>query len=267
MVATPIGNLADMSFRGLEVLGSADVIACEDTRHTAKLLNHYKIKKRTLSYHEHNERERSDELISILTNGGTVALVSDAGTPAINDPGSLLIKKAIDSDIRVVPVPGPAAFVTAVIVSGLPTDSIFFGGFLPARTGERRRRLQEIANIPATLVLYETPVRLARALADCLDILGDRPAAAARELTKIHEEVVRGTINSLIEHFSSAKPKGEFVLVFDRAGAGKSASDDLLSSRIDELIAEGIPQRKAIKTAAKEFGISRSEANRRLQGS
>ncbi len=267
VVATPIGNLADMSFRGLEVLGSADIIACEDTRHTAKLLNHFKISKKTVSYHQHNERGRSSELIEMLNEGRSIALVSDAGTPAINDPGSTLINRAIEAGISVVPVPGPAAFVSAVVTSGLPTDSIFFGGFLPARTGDRRRRLVQVLEIPATLVFYETPTRLIRSLTDCLDVLGDRKAAAARELTKVHEEIVRGTINSLISHFSSAKPRGELVLVFDRAGEEAPARRDLLPNRVNELIAEGSGDRAALRAAAKEFGISRSEAYRRMQGS
>lgn len=267
LVATPIGNLADMSFRAIEVLKSVELIACEDTRHSLKLLNHYGIKKKLLSYHEHNENERSEELVKLFESGASIALISDAGTPTINDPGFVIVKKAVEAGINVISIPGSVAFVNAAIVSGLATDSLFFGGFLPSKSGERRRRLLEIRGVPATLIFYESPHRLVRSLSDCLEILGDRPAAAARELTKLHEEVVRGTLNSLASHFSDANPKGEFVLVIDRAGEPTAARKDSLSERIAELEAAGMEHKAALKTAAKEFGLSRSEAYRRLQGS
>ncbi|MCC6327021.1 MAG: 16S rRNA (cytidine(1402)-2'-O)-methyltransferase, partial [Acidobacteria bacterium] len=186
LVATPIGNLADISLRAIETLKAADVIACEDTRHSRKLLDHYAISKKLISYHEHNERERAAELIERIKAGASVAVISDAGTPGINDPGFVLVSEAFAAGLPVVAVPGPAAFVTAAVVSGLPTDSIFFGGFLPSRKGERRRRLEEVRDIPATLVFYESPHRLAASLLDCLETLGDRKAAVARELTKLH---------------------------------------------------------------------------------
>lgn len=266
LVATPIGNLHDISFRALETLRTVDLIACEDTRHSLKLLNHYGISKKLVSYHEHNERERAAELFERLKKGDSVAVISDAGTPGINDPGSLLVQDAIRSDIQIVPVPGAVAYVNAVIVSGLPADSIFFGGFLPSKKGERRRRLAEVRDIPATLAFYESPHRLSASLADCLDILGDRPAAAARELTKLHEEIVRGSLKELIGHFSAAIPKGEFVLVIDKAGEKPERDGGVtLAGRVGELEASGMDPKAALKAAAKEFGLSKSEAYRQMQ--
>lgn len=266
LVATPIGNLADMSFRAIETLKAVDLIACEDTRHSLKLLNHYDIKKKLVSYHEHNERERADELIQKLIGGENIALVSDAGTPAINDPGSFLIQKSIEAGIAVIPIPGPVAYINAVIVSGLPSDSIFFGGFLPSKKGERRKRLEEVKSVPATLAFYESPHRIGRSLIDCLDILGDRPAVVVRELTKIHEEIRRGTLKTLAEHYSDANTKGEFVLVIDRGGKNEVAANiDSLAARVRELEESGLDHKAALKAAAKELGISRSEAYRRLQ--
>ncbi|NOT47334.1 MAG: 16S rRNA (cytidine(1402)-2'-O)-methyltransferase [Acidobacteria bacterium] len=268
LVATPIGNLADISFRAIETLKAVDLIACEDTRHSLKLLNHYGISKKLISYHEHNERERAAELVERLERGESVALVSDAGTPAINDPGYFLVQRAIEADLQVVSIPGPVAFVNAVVVSGLSTDSIFFGGFLPSKKGDRRRRLDEVKNVPGTLVFYESPHRIGRSLVDCYEILGDRSAAIVRELTKLHEEVRRGGLKDLAECFSDAIAKGEFVLVIDRAGENAVAAKiDSLAGRVRELEGSGLDHKAALKAAAKELGISRSEAYRRLQGS
>lgn len=268
LVATPIGNLKDISFRAVETLRSVDLIACEDTRHSLKLLNHFGIKKNLVSYHEHNERERTEELLERLRKGESVAVISDAGTPGINDPGFVFVEKAIESGVKVVSVPGPVAYVNAVVVSGLPTDSIFFGGFLPSKKGERRRRLEEVRGIPATLTFYESPHRMAASLADCLDILGDRRAAVARELTKIHEEVVHGTLKELKDHFSDAKAKGEFVLVIDRAGESEGHEKaGTIVERVRDLEQAGVDPKAALKTAAKEFGISRSEAYRQIHTS
>ncbi len=268
LVATPIGNLADMSFRAVEVLKSVDLIACEDTRHSLKLLNHFSISKSLVSYHEHNERERTAEILRELAAGRSVALISDAGTPGINDPGEYLVREAVNAGIEVVPVPGPVAFVNAAVVSGLPGDSIFFGGFLPSKKGERQRRLEEVKDIPATVAFYESPHRLTRSLADCLAVLGDRRAAVARELTKMHEEVIRGTLSELAAHFSDASPRGEFVLVIDRSGdeERRPAGVDL-NERVRELEDSGLDPKAALKAAAKEFGIGKSEAYRRLLAS
>lgn len=267
LVATPIGNLRDMTFRAVEVLRTVDVIACEDTRHSIKLLNHFRISNKLVSYHEHNEHERTDELIDKMKSGSSVALISDAGTPAISDPGNVIVRGAIEAGIPVVPIPGAAAFLAAVIASGLPVDSVFFGGFLPAKKGDRRRRLEEIAGVPSTLVLYESPHRIAGSLADCADILGDRQAAVARELTKLHEEFVRGTLFELSKIAAERLSKGELVVVIDRPNDKVVAVDVVskLAERYSELIAAGVDHKEALKKAAKEFGIKRADAYRQLQ--
>ena len=267
LVATPIGNLKDISQRALETLHDVDLIACEDTRHTGKLLNTYDIKKKLISYHEHNEASRSDELAVRLANGESIALVSDAGTPAISDPGFRLVEKARAAGASIVPIPGPVAFVNAAIVSGLPTNNLFFGGFLPSRKGERRKALQAAAAIPATLVFYESPHRLGISLADCAEVLGPRTAAVVRELTKLHEEVIHGDLTELAEKYSSADPKGEIVLVIAGNDGGPAAVQEgsTLAERVRELEDLGEDRKAAMKRAAKEFGMTRSEAYRQLQ--
>jgi len=272
LVATPIGNLKDITLRALEVLSEVDLIACEDTRHTQKLLNHFEIRAKTISYHEHNEHQRSEELLGRLKGGTSIAVVSDAGTPAIADPGSRLAAAAAAAGVAVVPLPGPVAFVTAAAAAGLPTDSLFFGGFLPSRSGERRRRLEECSRIPATLVFYEAPHRLARSLTDCLDILGDRHACVAREITKVHEEFTRGTLSDLIARYADIPAKGEIVLLiescsdasFDGSRGTNGEGHVTLEQRFEELQAQGDDKKTALKKAAKEFGLARSEAYRRL---
>ncbi len=269
LVATPIGNLEDITHRAVRLLREVNVIACEDTRHTRKLLNHYGIKTRTISYHEHNERERGLELLKLLEAGSDVAIVSDAGTPGISDPGFQLARLAIENNLLVVPVPGPSALIAAMIASGLPTDEFFFGGFLPARSGARRTRLAELRSIPATLVFYEAPHRIAAALRDAHEILGEREAVVARELTKMHEEIARGRLSELSARFSSSeRARGEMVLIIDRTVI-KSAlenNDSVVSiaALVMSLEAEGLDHRAALKKAARELGVSRDEAYRRL---
>ena len=267
LVATPIGNLQDMSFRAVDVLKSVSVIACEDTRHSRKLLNHFEISNNLVSYHEHNEAERSAELASVLEDERSVALVSDAGTPGISDPGYRIVQLAIKIGADVVSIPGPTAFVNALVASGLPTDSIFFGGFLPSKKNERRKRLTEVSGIPATLIFYESPRRLAAALADSLEVLGDRPAVVAREITKLHEQFSRGTLSDLALEFSAATVKGEVVLLIERGQPTTLPAPNKLSpaKRLEELEAEGMERKAALKTVAKEFGITRAEAYRRTQ--
>ncbi len=268
LVATPIGNLQDITLRALETLKTVDVIACEDTRHTQKLLNHFSIKNRLVSYHEHNETQRAAELGEMLEDGKNVAIVSDAGTPAICDPSFRIVEKANEIGARVVPIPGAVAFVNALIVSGLPTDSVFFGGFLPSKKSERIRRLEEVKEIPATLVFYETPHRLEKALADCLEVLGNRKASLARELTKLHEEIVQGDLAEIFSKITGNPLKGELVLVLDRKSKESKRLDvnqaGTLKSRLTELESEGLERKAALKKLAKEFGLSRSEVYRRL---
>ncbi|MEP7038930.1 MAG: 16S rRNA (cytidine(1402)-2'-O)-methyltransferase [Acidobacteriota bacterium] len=269
LVATPIGNLADISKRALETLETVDLIACEDTRHTGKLLAHYGIKGKLVSYHEHNENARAEEFARLLEEGKSIAVVSDAGTPAICDPALRIVQKAHEIGATVTAIPGAVAFVNALIISGLPTDSIFFGGFLPSKKNDRRRRLQETKEIPATLIFYETPHRIAKSLVDCLEILGNRNAAVVREITKLHEELVRGTLEELAEKYSQESVKGEIVLVIDRdevqSSKFKVQSSKSLVERVAELEDEGVDRKIALKKAAKEFGLSRSEAYRILQ--
>lgn len=269
LVATPIGNLSDISERALKTLREVDLIACEDTRHTRKLLTHFEISKKLVSYHEHNEHSRAEEFAQDLIDGKNIAVVSDAGTPAICDPSLRLVQKAHESGVKVVPIPGAVAFVNAVIVSGLPTDSIFFGGFLPSKKTERGRRLQEVKAIPATLAFYESPHRLEKSLADCLEGLGNRKAAVVRELTKLHEEIILGSLEELSKNFTGKEVKGEIVLVIDREEIEglkfKVEGSKSLPERVAELENEGLDRKLALKKAAKEFGVPRSEAYRIIQ--
>jgi 16S rRNA (cytidine1402-2'-O)-methyltransferase len=270
LVATPIGNLADTTTRALRVLGEVDLIACEDTRHTRKLLTHFGINTKTISYHEHNERARAAELCALMASGTNIALVSDAGTPTISDPGYRLVRAAIEQHIRVVPVPGPAAFVAALIASGLPTDEFFFGGFLPPRTTARRARLAHLRTLPATLIFYEAPHRIAQTLADAREILGERAACVARELTKLHEEFARGRLSELAARFHAEQAaRGEMVLVIDHQVIADETvtaapSSINIAARVAALEAEGLDQRAALKRAARELGLTRAEAYRRL---
>src|SRR5215207_4677249 len=205
LVATPIGNLADITHRALQVLKDVELIACEDTRHTQKLLQHYGIKTKTISYHEHNEQQRAAQLIELLKQGSDVAVVSDAGTPSISDPGFRLVRAAIENEVPVVPVPGPSALISALIAAGLPTDEFFFAGFLPSRSNARRARLAELQSVPGTLIFYEGPHRLAATLNDAYEILGEREAVVARELTNLHEEIRRGKLSELAADYADKK--------------------------------------------------------------
>ncbi len=268
LVATPIGNLQDISFRAIETLKSVDLIACEDTRHTRKLLTHFGIQNKLVSYHEHNEMQRADEIARILAEGKSVAIVSDAGTPGICDPSFRVVEKAIDIGAEVVSIPGAVAFVNALVASGLANDSIFFGGFLPAKMTERRKYLRSVLAIPATLIFYEAPHRIEKCLRDCLEILGNRKACLARELTKIHEEMIRGTLAELAVIAEQKSPRGEFVLLIERKTLdpldSQISNEGDLVNRIAELEKEGLDRKSAMKKAAKEFGLTRSEAYRRL---
>lgn len=214
IVATPIGNLEDLSARAHAALESADKIACEDTRRTGLLLSRVGIEKRKLvSLHEHNERGRLPGLLADLERGSTIALVSDAGTPLLSDPGFLLVREAAKLGVTVESVPGPSAVLAALVVSGLPPYPFTFAGFAPPKGGKRRRFLQRFAQLGHTLVYFESPHRLAASLEDALEVFGDRPAAIARELTKLHEEVLRGTLAELVETLDDQKPRGEYVIV------------------------------------------------------
>lgn len=267
LVATPIGNLEDVTLRALRVLREANWIACEDTRQTRKLLDRHEIHRPLISYHEHNERERSIELIDRLERGATVALVSDAGTPLISDPGRGLVRLCLERHIPVVPIPGPTAFLAALAASGLSADEFLFIGFLPSRAAERRRRLRLLAPERRTIIMYEAPHRLVQTLADALELLGDRQAVVARELTKLHEEFSRRRLSDLLAQFQRNPPRGEITLLIAAPEHGASeatATNSSLVDRVEALQREGLNRKSALKQAARERGISKREAYRQL---
>src|SRR4030081_1669917 len=271
LVATPIGNLEDITLRAVRVLKEADLIACEDTRQTQKLLNHYGISTRTVSYHEHNELTRAPELVLDLEGGARVALVTDAGMPGISDPVFRLISLAIRHHIPVVPIPGASAFLAALVASGLPTDSFRFSGFLPAKRGERRAALEAIKTSPRTQVFYEAPHRIVAALSDVVELLGkDRHVVVAREVTKLHEEFLRGRAAEVLEQLKArGDVKGETALLIAKAeeGATPSPSESMsVAQRVREIMSkEKADEKSALKKVAKERGIGKSEAYREWQ--
>jgi 16S rRNA (cytidine1402-2'-O)-methyltransferase len=272
LVATPIGSLEDITLRALRVLKQADVIACEDTRQTQKLLNHYSITTRTTSYHEHNEITRSAELVLELEQGARIALVTDAGTPGISDPGFRLITLAIRHHIPVVPIPGASAFLSALVASGLPTDSFRFNGFLPAKRGQRRQVIESIRESERTQVFYEAPHRVIEALEDVVEILGgQRQVVIAREVTKMHEEFLRGHAAQILQTLQERGDiKGEITLLIGKMEAREERASTRVSvrARINQLIADKkLDEKAALKKVAKEMGISKSEAYRELQRS
>lgn len=281
LVATPIGNLEDITLRALRVLKQADLIACEDTRRTQKLLNHFGITTRTVSYHEHNETTRAAELVKELQGGASVALVTDAGMPGISDPGYRLISLAIQHGVAVVPVPGASAFVTALVASGLPTDSFCFKGFLPAKRGERRAALEAIKGSQCTQVFYEAPHRVVEGLTDVVEVLGaGRHVVIAREVTKLHEEFLRGTAGEVLETLQARDAvKGEITLLIGKAEEAEATVDPdhvgtgavarpSVRQRVEQIMAEEkVDEKSALKKVAKERGISKSEAYREMQRS
>jgi 16S rRNA (cytidine1402-2'-O)-methyltransferase len=274
LVATPIGNLEDITLRAVRVLKEVDQIACEDTRQTQKLLNHYGITTRTVSYHEHNEMTRSAELVKEMQEGASVALVTDAGMPGISDPGFRLISLAIRHHVPVVPIPGASAFLAALVASGLPTDSFRFSGFLPAKRSERRAALEAIRTSPRTQVFYEAPHRIIEALADICEVLGNaRHVVIAREVTKLHEEFLRGRASEVLETLKSRDGvKGEITLLIgkaDESGAQAAVPPGMsVRQRVEQIISEEqVDEKAALKKVAKERGISKSEAYRELQRS
>ena len=270
LVATPIGNLEDITLRALRTLKEVDLIACEDTRQTQKLLNHYGIEKRSISYHEHNELTRSAELIMNLEQGSSIALVTDAGMPGISDPGFRLISLAIRHKVPVVPIPGASAFLSALVASGLPTDSFRFSGFLPVKSGQRRKLLESIKASPRTQIFYEAPHRLVESVEDIVDVLGPvRHVVVAREVTKLHEEFLRGQAGEVLKDLKAREEiKGEITLLI-----GKPEDHGIpvvqqknARTRVRELMkSEQIDEKEAMKRVAKEMGVSKSEVYRELQ--
>ena len=271
LVATPIGNLEDITVRALRLLGEVDLIACEDTRHTAKLLHHYGIDKPTLSYHEHNEASRAAQLVQRLEGGAKVALVSDAGMPVISDPGHRLISLCLEKQIPVIPVPGPSAATAALAASGLPAGEFLFVGFLPSRATARRKMLESLAKEDRTLVLYEAPHRLVETLSDALESLGRRRAVVAREMTKIHEEFLRGDLAELLVRVRQQPVRGEITLVIAPPSPGEEKTHEIcvapLRERVEQIMREQQLDRKAaLKLAARERGLTKREAYKELLG-
>jgi len=273
VVSTPIGNLEDISLRALRILKEADLIACEDTRQTMKLLAHFDVHKRLVSYHEHNEITRAPEIIIELEQGAKVALVSDAGTPAISDPGHRLVSLCLRHGIPVVPIPGASALLAALAASGMPIEEFVFVGFLPSRPTERRKSLRALATEPRTLALYEAPHRLLDTLEDALEILGNRPAVVAREVTKIYEEFLRGHLEDLVAAVRKKAPRGEITLLIGPPDGhathmtDENSSQNLvpLARRVDEIMKSiGVDRKAALKQAARERGLTRREAYKQL---
>lgn len=266
---TPIGNLQDITLRTLKVLKNVDYIAAEDTRVTVKLLNHYNIKKALISYHEHNKQKKGPEIISLLINGKNIALVTDAGTPGISDPGQDLVQQSIKKRIKIVPLPGATAFVCALIASGLSTEQFVFEGFLPRKSKDRRERLSKLKNEERTIVFYEAPHRILKTLKHIKRFLGNRNIVIAREMTKLHEEFFRGKTDDAILHYTENKPRGEMVIIV--GGQEKSEEVDtvdikflgniksILNAKIAKYQEKGISKNKSLKKAGADVGLSRNE--------
>lgn len=263
IVATPIGNLEDITYRAINILQTVDIIAAEDTRHTLKLLNHYNISKHLISYHRHNEEEKSDDLISKLKEGKNIALVSDAGTPGICDPGEVVIHKSIEEGIQVIPIPGACAFVNALICSGLNTDTFLFLGFLPLNKKNRKQKLQEIQQSHQTTIIYEAPHKLQSTLKDLQEVIGERKVVIARELTKIHEEFIIGNIEEIIEKTKEAK--GEMILLIEGAqettlAETQEAFQNLsLEEHYSYYEEQGMDKKEIVKRMAKDRGVPKNE--------
>jgi 16S rRNA (cytidine1402-2'-O)-methyltransferase len=271
LVGTPIGNLEDITLRALRIFKEVDQIACEDTRHTQKLLAHYDIHRPLVSYHEHNEAKRATELAAAMERGARIALVSDAGMPLVSDPGQRLVALCLEKDIPVVPIPGPSALLTALSGSGMPTEEFLFVGFLPARNGARRRALERLRIEERTIIVYEAPHRVTRCVADALEILGDRPACLAREVTKLHEEFLRAKLSEILRSLERQPVRGEITLILGPPSAADvnahGNSSQTLAARVDELMHQAhLDRKQALKLAAKERGLTRRAAYGQLIG-
>lgn len=258
IVSTPVGNLEDITLRALRTLREVDVIAAEDTRHSIKLLNHYAITKPLVSYWSEKEKLKAEEILVKLKSGLSVALISDAGTPGISDPGSVLIKRAIEEKIEIVPIPGPSAHAAALSVSGLSTEEFTFIGFLPPKSGQRQKHLTGLKHETRTLIFYEAPHRILQSLADIREILGDRTIALAKEISKIHEEIIRGPASEVIAALQSRMIAGEFVIVVEGFRKEEAGLDEALSEVL-ALIRKGLGRKEAVKAVAEMYGVSKKE--------
>lgn len=262
IVATPIGNLEDITFRALRVLREVDVIAAEDTRHTQILLSHHDIHTPLTSYHEHNEKTKAQELVTRLARGKNIALVSDAGTPAISDPGFRLVVQAIRAGVRIIPIPGASALTAVLSATGLPTDRFVFEGFLPAKKKLRRERLQTLRDETRTLIFYEAPHRLKDTLDDIHELLGNREAVLAREVTKIHEEFLRGPVSALVRELGSGEVRGEVTLIISGSAGESRVNEDLLKAEIRELKGQGLRVKEIAEVLGEKFGYSKKDIYR-----
>ncbi|HMK57059.1 MAG TPA: 16S rRNA (cytidine(1402)-2'-O)-methyltransferase [Dissulfurispiraceae bacterium] len=258
IVSTPLGNLEDITLRALRVLREVDLVAAEDTRHSLKLLNHYAITKPLISYWSEKEKVRAEEILDRLRSGLSVALISDAGTPGISDPGSVLIRRAIEEDLEIIVIPGPSAHTAALSVSGLPTEEFCFLGFLPPKTGQRKKRLTELKHESRTIIFYEAPHRVLQLLSDAREILGDRRIALAKEISKIHEEVLRGPISTVLAALQSRMIAGEYVLVVEGFHKQAAGLEEALSE-VSALMKKGLGRKEAVRTVADTYGVSKKE--------
>lgn len=258
IVSTPIGNLEDITLRALDTLKKVDYIACEDTEHSIKLLNHYEIKKPLISYWSEKEKVRAEEIIQKIKSGHTVALITDAGTPGISDPGAVVISRAIEEDMDIIPVPGPTALITALSISGLNTEEFTFIGFLPVKQSQRRKKLLELSSEGRTLVFYEAPHRILQALDDMLEVFGDRRACVTRELTKMFEETIRGTIEEILEKLETSKIAGEYVIVVEGLEERVGNMEEALKE-VKELMKKGKGRKEAVKIIAELYSLSKKE--------
>ncbi len=258
IVSTPIGNLEDITLRGLETLKKVDYIACEDTEHSLKLLNYYGIKKPLISYWSEKEKVRAEEIVEKIKSGHTVALITDAGTPGISDPGGIVIRRAIEEDIEIIPIPGATALITALSISGLSTDEFTFIGFLPVKESQRKKKLLELSTEKRTLVFYEAPHRLLNALHDMLEVFGDRNVCIARELTKMFEEVLRGRLSELVEKLEESKIAGEYVIVVEGGSLAERSFEEALRE-VKELMKRGKGRKEAVKIVSELYNLSKKD--------
>ncbi|MBA4349045.1 MAG: 16S rRNA (cytidine(1402)-2'-O)-methyltransferase [Thermodesulfovibrio sp.] len=258
IVSTPIGNLEDITLRALRVLKEVDVIAAEDTRHSIKLLNYYGISKPLISYWSEKEKVMTDEIIAKLRSGLSVALISDAGTPGISDPGAVLIKQAIEDGIQIIPVPGVSAVIAALSISGLSTEEFTFIGFLPSKTVQRQKKLQELQFVTRTLVFYEAPHRILETLSDMQEIFSERKAVLAKEITKMYEEILRGTMSEILHALKNRTIAGEYVIVVEGRSVGGITMDEALKE-VKSIMKKGKGRKEAVKFVAEQYGLSKKE--------
>jgi len=268
LVATPIGNLEDITYRAIRILQEVDIVACEDTRNTIKLLNRYSIKAKLMSYHQHNEQMRSEYFCELIKEGKSIAIVSDAGMPGISDPGTIMVRSCVERGIKIEVIPGASASVSALVVSGLDTTNFYFGGFISTNNKVRKDQLAKIRFLETTIILYEAPHKIVKTLIDVKEFLGDREIAIARELTKIHEEVFRGSISQAIDHFQQENPRGEFVIVIegykDTNTEDQNWQNTSLEEHLQYYLKKDVDRKEAVKLISKDRGIPKRDVYEKI---